>query len=89
MICTKKESEPLLTRMHGDCSTRCWFQAAWLNKDQPGYHYSKQVLFNREFLVQKTGKYRGYSKRTWDGITYNYGYSDHFPVYVMMLKKVN
>lgn len=61
----------------------------WLNKDQPGYHYSKQVLFNREFLVQKTGKYRGYSKRTWDGITYNYGYSDHFPVYVMMLKKVN
>lgn len=61
----------------------------WLNKDQSGYHYSKQVLFNREFLVQKTGKYRGYSKRTWDGITYNYGYSDHFPVYVMMLKKVN
>jgi hypothetical protein len=61
----------------------------WLNKDQAGYHYSKQVLFNREFLVQKTGKYRGYSKRTWDGITYNYGYSDHFPVYVMMLKKVN
>lgn len=62
---------------------------AWLNKEQPGYHYSRQVLFNREFLVQKTGKYRGYSKRTWDGITYNYGYSDHFPVYVMMLKKVN
>ena len=61
---------------------------AWLNKEQPGYFYSKQVLFNREFLVQKTGKYRGYSKRTWDGMTYNYGYSDHFPVYVMLLKKV-
>jgi hypothetical protein len=61
---------------------------AWLNKEQTGYFYSKQVLFNREFLVQKTGKYRGYSKRTWDGMTYNYGYSDHFPVYVMLLKKV-
>ena len=61
---------------------------AWLNKEQPGYYFSRQVLFNKEFMVQKTGKYRGYSKRTWDGITYNYGYSDHFPVYLMMLKKV-
>ena len=62
---------------------------SWLNKEQPGYHYSRQVIFNREFMVQKTGKYRGYSKRTWDGTVYNYGYSDHFPVYLMMLKKVN
>ncbi len=62
---------------------------AWLDKDQPGYHYMKAVLFKQEFMVQKTGKYRGYSKRTWDGSTYNYGYSDHFPVYVMLVKKVN
>ena len=61
---------------------------AWLNKEQPGYFYHKAVIFNKEFMVQKTGKYRGYSKRTWDGTTYNYGYSDHFPVYVMMVKKV-
>lgn len=61
---------------------------AWLNKEQAGYHFYKQVLFNKEFMVQKTGKYRGYSKRTWDGITYNYGYSDHFPVYLMMVKKI-
>lgn len=61
----------------------------WLDKTQKGYFYQKAVIFNKEFLVQKTGKYRGYSKRTWDGITYNYGYSDHFPVYVMMLKKVD
>lgn len=62
---------------------------AWLDKDQKGYHYFRQVLFNREFMVQKTGKYRGYSKRTWDGITYNFGYSDHFPVYLIMLKKLD
>lgn len=61
----------------------------WLNKEQPGYHYYKPVIFNREFMVQKTGRWRGYSKRTWDGITYNYGYSDHFPVYVLMVKKVD
>ncbi len=58
-----------------------------LNKEDPGYHFHKAVIFNKDFLVQKTGKWRNYSKRTWDGITYNYGYSDHFPVYVMLLKK--
>lgn len=61
----------------------------WLDKDQPGYHYYKANLFNKEFLVQKTGNYKGYPKRTWDGMTYNYGYSDHFPVFLTMLKKVN
>jgi hypothetical protein len=60
-----------------------------LPKDQPGYFFQKANIFNKDFLVQKTGKYRGYSKRTWDGMTYNYGYSDHFPVFVMLLKKVN
>jgi hypothetical protein len=61
----------------------------WLDKDQAGYHYYKANIFNKEFLVQQTGKYKGYPKRTWDGTTYNYGYSDHFPVFVTMLKKVN
>ncbi len=61
----------------------------WLDKAQSGYHFYKANIFNKEFLVQQTGKYKGYPKRTWDGMTYNYGYSDHFPVYVTMLKKVN
>jgi hypothetical protein len=60
----------------------------WLDKNQTGYFYYKQVLFNREFLIQKTGKWRGYTKRTWDGTVYNYGYSDHLPVYLMFVKKV-
>ncbi len=62
---------------------------AWLDKEQSGYFFHKATIFNREFLVQQTGRYKGYGKRTWDGMTYNYGYSDHFPVYVTMLKKVN
>ncbi|MBL0182420.1 MAG: endonuclease/exonuclease/phosphatase [Chitinophagaceae bacterium] len=62
---------------------------AWLNKEQTGYFFYRANIFNREFLVQQTGKYKGYPKRTWDGTTYNYGYSDHFPVFITMLKKVN
>lgn len=62
---------------------------AWLDKDQPGFHFYRAHIFNPEYMVQQTGKYRGYPKRTWDGITYNYGYSDHFPTYIVLLKKVN
>ena len=61
---------------------------AWLDKTQTGYHYYNAVIYNKELLVQQTGKFKGYGKRTWDGMTYNYGYSDHFPVYVTMLKRV-
>ena len=61
----------------------------WLDKEQAGFHYYKAMIFNKEWMVQKTGKYKGYTKRTWDGTTYNYGYSDHFPVFLVMLKKAN
>ncbi len=63
--------------------------SGFLPKQQTGYFFQKASIFNKDFLVQKTGKFRGYSKRTWDGMTYNYGYSDHFPVYIMLLKKVD
>lgn len=62
---------------------------AWIEKEQAGYHFYRATIFNKEFLVQQTGRYKGYPKRTWDGTTYNYGYSDHFPVYITLLKKVN
>lgn len=61
---------------------------AWLDKEQKGFHFHRASIFNREFMVQKTGKFRGYAKRTWDGIVYNYGYSDHFPTYITTLKPV-
>ena len=65
------------------------FSQPWLDKEQKGYFFYRANIFNKEFLVQQTGKYKGYPKRTWDVTTYNYGYSDHFPVFVTMLKKVN
>lgn len=61
----------------------------WLNKKQDGFFFRKQFIFNREFLTENIGKYKGYPMRTWDGLTYRGGYSDHFPTYLVMLKKVN
>ncbi len=61
----------------------------WLPKDQQGYFFYQQRIFNKEYLVENIGKYKGYPMRTWDGNTYRGGYSDHFPTYLVMLKKVN
>ena len=60
---------------------------AWLNKDQPGYFFYRQHIFNKEFMVENIGKYKGYPMRTWDGNVYRGGYSDHFPTYIILLKK--
>jgi len=39
-------------------------------------------IFNRPFLVQQEGRFKGYPWRTYVGDVYQGGYSDHFPVYV-------
>ncbi|NNV55605.1 endonuclease/exonuclease/phosphatase family protein [Limnovirga soli] len=62
--------------------------SSWLNKEQNGFFFYKQHIFNKEFLIENIGKYKGYPMRTWDGNTYRGGYSDHFPTYLIMLKKV-
>lgn len=60
----------------------------WLNREQDGFYFQQQYIFNREFLKENKGQYKGYPMRTWDGNTYRGGYSDHFPTYLVMLKEV-
>ena len=53
-----------------------------------GYYYFKANVFNKDFLIQKTGQYKGYPFRTFSGDTYQSGYSDHFPSYVYLIKEI-
>lgn len=62
---------------------------SWLSKNQSGYFFYQQHIFNKEYMVENMGRYKGYPMRTWDGNTYRGGYSDHFPTYLIMLKRVN
>lgn len=61
---------------------------AWLRKDQAGFFYYQPHIFNKEYLVENQGRYKGYPMRTWDGNTYRGGYSDHFPTYIFFLKEI-
>lgn len=61
--------------------------SGWLSNTQPGFFYKDAHIFNKQYMVTKTGKYKGYPMRTFDGNVYIGGYSDHFPTYCVMLKE--
>ena len=56
-------------------------------EDEDGYRYYRAHVFNATFLTQKMGQFKGYPFRTYAGNTYLGGYSDHFPVYILLVKK--
>lgn len=55
-------------------------------KQTDGYYFFKAFIFNKNFLIQPSGQYKGYPLRTFSGDTYQGGYSDHFPVYIYLIK---
>lgn len=57
-----------------------------IEQDTDGYFLYKTVIFNPAYMVQKTGHFKGYPFRTYAGGAYMGGYSDHFPVYVALVK---
>lgn len=46
--------------------------------------FEKAALFDEEFLKQFRGHYKGTPFRTYVGKKYKGGYSDHFPVYILL-----
>lgn len=45
------------------------------------WQYRSNRIFRKSFMLERDGHYKNYPKRTFSGNVYNYGYSDHFPVY--------
>ena len=86
--------ETLLSHTKGSLNYR--FQ--WILFDQilistnffeykPNTHsFSKANIFDDAFLKQFKGKYKGTPFRTYVGLKYKGGYSDHFPVYIYLKK---
>ncbi|HOY32981.1 MAG TPA: endonuclease/exonuclease/phosphatase family protein [Bacteroidales bacterium] len=58
--------------------------SAFLGTDRNSYKLLKAKIFNEQFLKQKTGTFSGYPWRTAAGGQYLMGYSDHFPIYVIL-----
>lgn len=55
-----------------------------LKIQKSGKYYGN--IFDRPFLHQQSGRYKGYPLRTFVGDDFQGGYSDHFPVYILINK---
>ncbi len=54
------------------------------------YKIHKTEIFSPPYLVQPDGQYKGYPYRMFSGDSFRAeGYSDHFPVYTILLREVN
>jgi hypothetical protein len=58
----------------------------FIDKNQNGLFFYKANVFHEDFMVQKSGPFKGYPSRTFSGAEYNGGYSDHYPTYITILK---
>jgi hypothetical protein len=60
-----------------------------LDKDFSTYKFYKAFIYNKYYLTTKTGRWKGYPFRSWTDGGFSDGFSDHFPVYVYVIKEVS
>jgi len=57
------------------------------SKDFSTYKMLKAGIYNPKYLINSKGRYKGYPFRSFSYGTYTGGYSDHFPVYMYLIKE--
>lgn len=60
---------------------------AFMKGDFKNYQFYLSRIYNKPYLAEDFGNFRGYPMRTFAGGTYRGGYSDHFPVFSVFLKE--
>lgn len=58
-----------------------------LEKDFTSFRFYKANIYNKNYLIDKSGTYKGYPKRSFSYSGFTDGFSDHFPVYVYAIKE--
>jgi hypothetical protein len=57
--------------------------------EEAGYCFYKSKIYNPKYLRQVGGQYAGYPFRTYANGQFAGGYSDHFPVFVYLVKAID
>jgi Endonuclease/Exonuclease/phosphatase family len=55
-------------------------------KQLDGWFFYSAHIFYRDFLINQKGDYKGYPHRSWAGNKWINGYSDHLPVYSILVR---
>jgi len=56
-------------------------------EDYKTWKFYKAGIYNPKYLITPSGKYKGYPYRSFSGGSFTGGYSDHFPVYVYLIRE--
>lgn len=80
----KEGNASLFYRDAGDIFDQIMVSESLIQKDYSSYKYWKAGIYNKPFMIQTTGQYKGYPLR--HSIN-DPGFSDHFPVYIYLIKE--
>ena len=59
-----------------------------LEKDYSSFRFYKAGIFDKNYLISKKGQYKGYPFRSFSNGGFTNGFSDHFPVFVYVIKEI-
>lgn len=65
------------------------FTQPLLEKDYSTYRFYRAGIYNRQYLTNRHGRFKGYPLRSFADGGFTDGFSDHFPVYAYIIKEIN
>lgn len=81
----KDGNATLFYRDSGDIFDQIMLSETLIKSDFSTFQYWKAGIYNKPFMIEKFGRYAGYPLRH---SANEIGYSDHFPVYIYLVKEV-
>jgi endonuclease/exonuclease/phosphatase family metal-dependent hydrolase len=82
---TKKGLGTIAFRDSWDIFDQIMISKSLIQDNFSSFNYWKAGIYNKSFLIQTSGQYKGYPKRH---SANEIGFSDHFPVYIYLVKEV-
>lgn len=61
----------------------------FLKRDYSSYRYYKAGIYSNTKMITASGRYKGYPFRSFTDSGFTGGYSDHFPVYLYIIKDID
>lgn len=75
----------LFWRDTGDIFDQIMVSEPLIRKDYSSFRYWKAGIYNKPYMIQSSGQYKGYPLRNTNA---GPGFSDHFPVFVYLIKEI-
>jgi len=80
----KNGESTLFYRDAGDIFDQIMVSETLIRNDYSSFRYWKAGIYNKPYMIQTTGQYKGYPLRH---SANEIGFSDHFPVYIYLIKE--